>query len=73
MDDSQHVSFDAMTGDQTLFHRMDMVEAGWQIVEPVLRHWERDIRTAVPAYPAGSMGPGEADVLIQRDDRRWRN
>ena len=65
--------FDAMTGDQTLFHRMDMVEAGWQIVEPVLRHWERDTRAAVPAYPAGSMGPTEADALIERDDRRWRN
>src|SRR6185312_10446361 len=28
--------FDAMTGDQTLFHRMDMVEAGWQVVAPIL-------------------------------------
>jgi glucose-6-phosphate 1-dehydrogenase len=65
--------FDAMTGDQTLFHRMDMVEAGWQIVEPVLRQWERDTRSPVPNYPAGSMGPAEADVLIERDDRRWRN
>ena len=65
--------FDAMTGDQTLFHRMDMVEAGWQIVEPVLRQWERDTRSLVPDYPAGGMGPTEADVLIERDDRRWRN
>ena len=75
--------FDAMTGDQTLFHRMDMVEAGWQIVEPVLRHWARDAREKVPDYPAGSMGPPEADVLIEatsaeastptRDGRRWRN
>jgi glucose-6-phosphate 1-dehydrogenase len=65
--------FDAMTGDQTLFHRMDMVEAGWQIVEPVLRRWERDTSGPVPDYPAGSMGPSEADVLLERDDRRWRN
>jgi glucose-6-phosphate 1-dehydrogenase len=65
--------FDAMTGDQTLFHRMDMVEAGWQIVEPVLRRWERDTTGPVPDYPAGSMGPSDADVLLERDDRRWRN
>jgi glucose-6-phosphate 1-dehydrogenase len=65
--------FDAMTGDQTLFHRMDMVEAGWQIVEPMLNQWARDTRTPLPAYAAGSMGPAEADVLIERDDRRWRN
>src|SRR5687768_7678761 len=65
--------FDAMTGDQTLFHRMDMVEAGWQIVEPVLRHWTRDTRSPVPHYPAGSMGPTEASVLLERDDRQWRD
>ena len=65
--------FDAMTGDQTLFHRMDMVEAGWQIVEPVLRHWKRDTRSPVPDYPAGSMGPTEASVLLERDDRQWRD
>jgi len=64
--------FDAMTGDQTLFHRMDMVEAGWQIVEPVLRHWARDTRSPVPGYSAGSMGPTEATALLERDDRQWR-
>ena len=65
--------FDAMTGDQTLFHRMDMVEAGWQAVEPILRDWERATRAPVTDYPAGSMGPAEAAVLIERDDRQWRN
>ena len=64
--------FDAMTGDQTLFHRMDMVEAGWQVVDPILREWPR-ARGPVPTYPPASMGPPEADVLLERDDRRWRN
>lgn len=68
---SETLLFDAMTGDQTLFHRMDIVEAGWQVVEPILRDWERASRA--PAYAAGSMGPAEADVLLERDDRRWRN
>jgi glucose-6-phosphate 1-dehydrogenase len=63
--------FDAMMGDQTLFHRMDMVEAGWQIVAPILRHWKHDVRTPVPDYAPGSMGPAEADLLLERDDRRW--
>ena len=65
--------FDAMTGDQTLFHRMDMVEAGWQVVEPILQQWKQDTRKPLPDYAPGSMGPTEADVLIERDDRRWRN
>jgi glucose-6-phosphate 1-dehydrogenase len=75
--------FDAMTGDQTLFHRMDMVEAGWGAIEPVLRRWAYDTKgrpegrplpgEAVAEYAAGSMGPAEADVLVARDGRQWRD
>jgi glucose-6-phosphate 1-dehydrogenase len=64
--------FDAMTGDQTLFHRMDIVESGWQVVDPILRVW-RESPSPVPEYRAGGMGPAEADALIERDDRQWRN
>ena len=62
--------FDAMLGDQTLFHRMDMVEAGWQIVEPILRAAEKMAR--LPLYAPGSLGPPEADLLMERDEREWR-
>ena len=65
--------FDAMTGDQTLFHRMDIVEAGWQVVEPILRRWTEDTRSPIPHYAAGTMGPKQADVLLDGDERRWRN
>ncbi len=63
--------FDAMSGDQTLFHRMDIVEAGWQIVQPILDAWSRDTASPLPAYKPGSWGPAEADALIARDGRRW--
>jgi len=63
--------FDAMMGDQTLYHRMDMVEAGWQIVDPLLRAWAHD--ASEPAvYQAGSWGPPEAELLLERDGRAWR-
>jgi len=65
--------FDAMAGDQTLFHRMDMVEAGWQIVDPVLKAWAADTRSPLPTYEAGSSGPSEADLLIEQGDREWRS
>jgi glucose-6-phosphate 1-dehydrogenase len=65
--------FDAMTGDQTLFHRMDIVEAGWQIVEPILDAWRRDTTSILPVYERGSWGPPETDVLIERDGREWRS
>jgi glucose-6-phosphate 1-dehydrogenase len=64
--------FDAMTGDQTLFHRMDIVEAGWAAVQPILDVWARDA-TEVPAYASESWGPAEADVLIEHDGRKWRD
>jgi glucose-6-phosphate 1-dehydrogenase len=64
--------FDAMAGDQTLFHRMDIVEAGWQVVEPILRAWSSDTTTPVAAYSEGTPGPTEADVMLERDGRRWR-
>jgi glucose-6-phosphate 1-dehydrogenase len=65
--------FDAMTGDQTLFHRMDIVEAGWQVVDPILRAWQRDTSSTLPAYAPGSEGPVGAARLLERDDRRWRS
>jgi glucose-6-phosphate 1-dehydrogenase len=65
--------FDAMTGDQTLFHRMDIVEAGWQIVDPILTTWTKDVRSPLPQYEAESWGPPEADLLIEHDGRSWRD
>jgi glucose-6-phosphate 1-dehydrogenase len=65
--------FDAMFGDQTLFHRMDMVEAGWQAVAPILDEWKTDAASRLPVYKQGSWGPSEADLLIERDGREWRD
>jgi glucose-6-phosphate 1-dehydrogenase len=65
--------FDAMIGDQTLFHRMDIVEAGWQVVDPILDVWQQDTSSTLPTYEAGSWGPSEADLLIEQDERQWRS
>ncbi len=63
--------FDAMSGDQTLFHRLDIVEAGWQAVDPILHAWQSS-QTMPLQYPAGSWGPEEAALLLERDGRQWR-
>ena len=63
--------FDAMAGDQTLFHRMDIVEAGWEIVQPILEAWARDTTSPLPTYAPETWGPAEADALLARDRRRW--
>jgi glucose-6-phosphate 1-dehydrogenase len=64
--------YDGIMGDQTLFQRADMVEAGWCAVDPVLDVWKALPPRSFPNYPAGSWGPSEADDIINRDDRYWR-
>jgi len=64
---------DCMIGDQTLFQRADMVEAGWTVVNPILDIWKALPPRNFPNYPAGTWGPKEADDLLERDGRRWRN
>jgi glucose-6-phosphate 1-dehydrogenase len=65
--------FDAMAGDQTLFHRMDLVEAGWQVVQPILDTWMKDSSSPIATYEPGTWGPAEADLLMERDGREWRD
>jgi len=62
--------YDALQGDQTLFHRADSVEVSWRVVMPLLDAWARG-GTPAP-YEAGSWGPDDAHELIERDGRGWR-
>jgi glucose-6-phosphate 1-dehydrogenase len=64
---------DCMIGDATLFQRADMVEAGWCVVSPVLDVWKALPPRNFPNYAAGTWGPNDADELLERDGRVWRN
>ncbi len=64
--------YDCMMGDSTLFQRSDMVEAGWCVVTPILDVWKALTPRDFPNYAAGTWGPEEADELIQRHGRKWR-
>jgi glucose-6-phosphate 1-dehydrogenase len=63
---------DCMAGDPTLFQRADMVEAGWNVIQPILDVWRALPARGFPNYAAGSWGPIEADDLLERDARSWR-
>jgi glucose-6-phosphate 1-dehydrogenase len=64
--------YDCMIGDATLFNRADNVEAGWEVVQPILDLWQNDKEVPVEPYAAGSDGPEAADTLLWRSGRRWR-
>jgi glucose-6-phosphate 1-dehydrogenase len=64
--------YDCMIGDNILFQRADSVEAGWQAVQPFLDAWKKAGAKGLKTYRAGSEGPEEAEVLLARDGRNWR-
>jgi len=67
----ERLLLDAASGDSTLFTRSDEVEAAWAFVSPIIEGCTRAIVPRLPAYPAGTWGPKEADGLIEADGRRW--
>lgn len=73
LDGYERVLLDCMQGDQMLFVRSDGVEQTWALLTPLIRKLEAEAGlTAFPNYRAGSSGPAEADELLKRDGRAWR-
>jgi glucose-6-phosphate 1-dehydrogenase len=64
VDAYEHLLYEAMQGDHTLFTRQDGVERAWEVLSPVFE----DPPPVIP-YEPGSWGPKEADDLIS--PRRW--
>jgi len=64
---------DCLRGDATLFDRGDSVEAAWALVDPILDVWSAAKTQGIPLYPAGTWGPKESEVLLERDGRQWYN
>ena len=69
----ERLLLDCMLGDQTLFTRADEVEESWRVITPALTAWEAPTDpAAVPTYEAGTWEPEAAELLLNRDSRRWR-
>ena len=62
---------DAMAGDATLYTRQDMVDASWQIVQPILDVWSTTTFD-FPNYASGTWGPKESDEMLARQGHVWR-
>ncbi|CCB86581.1 MULTISPECIES: glucose-6-phosphate dehydrogenase [Parachlamydia] len=63
---------DCMAGDNTLFARADEVLASWRLFTPILEQWQAHDVDNFPNYESGMWGPHEADLLIEREGRKWR-
>jgi glucose-6-phosphate 1-dehydrogenase len=73
MDAYEWVLLNCMQDDPLLFVREDGVEQTWSLLTPVIEHLESTAAIdQFPNYAAGSSGPKEAHLLIERDGRAWR-
>ncbi len=66
----ERLLLDCLRGDATLFNRRDSVDRAWELIQPVLQIWEAT--PGVQLYEPGSSGPADADQLVARDGRSWR-
>ena len=63
--------YDCMLGDSTLFHSTAMVEAGWQVAQPILDGWANHPPTDFPNYAPGDWGPPAAQEMLSSGDDTW--
>jgi glucose-6-phosphate 1-dehydrogenase len=71
VDAYERLIMDVIRGNQTLFMRGDEVEAAWDWTDPIIQGWEA--RNDVPKpYDSGSDGPTDANEMMRRDGRKWR-
>ncbi|WP_016698144.1 glucose-6-phosphate dehydrogenase [Actinoalloteichus spitiensis] len=66
----ERLLLDVLLGEPSLFPVNEEVELSWQILDPVLRYWEKE--GGPEPYRAGSWGPESADRMMARTGRHWR-
>jgi glucose-6-phosphate 1-dehydrogenase len=66
----ERLILDVLLGEPSLFPVNEEVELSWEILDPVLRHWESHGKPE--PYKAGTWGPLSADEMLARTGRVWR-
>jgi glucose-6-phosphate 1-dehydrogenase len=61
---------EAIHGKKTWFLSFDEIRAAWRLTDPLQLHFDNP-STTLHLYPAGSMGPKEADEWIHREGLQW--
>lgn len=69
----ERLLLDCISGDLTLFTRTDEVIEQWKFTDDIISAWNLEKLIKLPSYSAGTWGPKEADLFIQKDNREWKN
>ena len=68
----ERLLMEVFRGNPGLFMRGDEVDAAWAWIDEIIAAWEQT-RMKVEAYSAGSWGPKNSLVMLDRDGREWHN
>ncbi len=68
----ERLILDALNGNNAQFVRRDEVEAAWMWVDGIVAAWQTSGMKPQP-YAAGSNGPTNAQLLLERDGRFWND
>ena len=66
----ERLLMDVVRGNLSLFMRRDEVDAAWAWADDLLAAWEQ-VEGEPFSYPAGSDGPTQAALMLDRDSRAW--
>ncbi len=66
----ERLILDVLLGDPPLFPQHKEVELSWQLLDPVLEHWENSGQPE--QYEAGTWGPPCGIEMLGRDGFKWR-
>ncbi|MBL4596488.1 MAG: glucose-6-phosphate dehydrogenase [Robiginitomaculum sp.] len=66
----ERLLMDIVRGNLALFMRRDEVEAAWTWVDNLLTSWEGSGQP-IETYAAGTQGPMQSAMLMDRDGRKW--
>jgi glucose-6-phosphate 1-dehydrogenase len=66
----ERLLLDVLLGDAPLFPRVEEVELGWEILDPIEDFWAANGKPE--EYTAGTWGPAKADEMLAKDGRSWR-
>ncbi|WP_078553640.1 glucose-6-phosphate dehydrogenase [Bacillus alkalicellulosilyticus] len=66
----ERLIYDCMLGDATNFAHWDEVDLSWNFIDEISKAWHKDGEN-LTTYASGSMGPREADELLENDGFTW--
>ena len=68
----ERLLLDVIKGNPSLFVRRDEIEASWKWIDNIINLWKSE-DVPMEEYISGGWGPSNADLLLKRDFRAWKN